>query len=45
MVESSHQNLTEWNAKFCQTVQAYLGGYATNINNIQSLFGWDIQQT
>ena len=26
-------------------MQAYLGGYASNINNIQKLLEWDIQQT
>ena len=27
------------------TMQSYMGGNITNINNIQSLSGWDIQQT
>ena len=33
----------EWPNRY--TMQSYMGGNITNINNIQSLSGWDIQQT
>ena len=42
---STSRNIERFDMEWPNTMQSYMGGNITNINNIQSLSGWDIQQT